>query len=260
MTDVVQSMQDIFAAVTQELTVILVFFLSLALWRHVGQRNKANKQWKTLPPKPSVTQKKAGLEHHEKPIDGKVLQAIQAAEVQMLQLLEQREFTRALNFFRTFERDGRDKHFSEALFSAFIQSSIRVGKIDVVERLVRSMKRHGTTPSREFWRTTLKMLSSRKHYDACLAIYTTLGRALPSDKVVFSCLINGALESGAADKAAGMLDRYREADLDPRDHVLLFRTYVAITDVESAEKVFKSLGENMSSLMLNLLLLTCVQS
>lgn len=257
-----QSVQDVFAAVTQELTVILVFFLSLALWKHLGNRNKAKKQaWKTLTPQsPAALHKKVAVEQHEKPLDARVLQALQAAEAQMLGLLEQREFTRALNFFRTFERDGRDKHFSEALFSAFIQSSIRVGKIDVVERLVRSMKRNGSAPSRDFWRTTLKMLSSRKHYDACLSIFTIFGRALPSDKVVFSCLINGALENGSPEKAAAMLERYSEAGLDPRDHVLLFRTYVAMNDVESAEKTFKALGENMSSLMLNLLLLTCVQA
>merc|ERR1719487_1015819 len=57
-----------------------------------------------------------------------------------------------------------------------------------------------------------------------------------------------------------MLDRYSESDLDPKDHVLLFRTYVALNDAESAEKVFKRLGEDMSSLMLNLLLLTCVNA
>jgi len=106
----------------------------------------------------------------------------------------------------------------------------------------------------------LKMLSSRKHFDVCLTIYSIFGRSLPADKIIFSCLINGALESGAADRAAAMLDRYREAGLDPKDHVLLFRTFVAMNDVDAAEKVFRALGEQMTSLMLNLLLLTCVNT
>lgn len=41
--------------------------------------------------------------------------------------------------------------------------------------------------------------------------------------------------------------------------MLLFRTYVAVNDVDTAEKVFRELGPNMSALMLNLLLLTCVK-
>jgi len=254
------AIQDVFAAVTQELTVILVFFISLLLWKHIGERNKANKKLKAVASQsfqPAAPKKVAVA---DEVVDAKVLQAMQTAEGQMMKLLEQREFTRALNFFRTFERDGRERHFSEALFSAFIQSAIRVGKIDVVERLLRSMKRRGAMPSSDFWRTIFKMLSSRKHFDACLSIYAVFGRALPADKVVFSCLINGALENGAPDRAAAMLERYREADLDPRDHVLLFRTYVAINDVESAEKTFRALGEDMTALMLNLLLLTCVQA
>jgi len=263
-SQIVSSIQDVFAAVTQELMVILVFFISLALWKHIGERNKAGKQPKTIassyhsPLKP--LRKDVPVERgFANVLDNNQLKAIHAAEGQMMKLLEQREFTRALNFFRTFERDGRDRHFSESLISGFIQSAIRVGKIDVVERLLRSLKRHGGNPSCEFWRTTLKMLSSRKHFDTCLAIYQIWGSALPADKVIFSCLINGALENGAPERAAAMLDRYRDADLEPKDYVLLFRTYVAVTDVESAEKIFRQLGPNMTSLMLNLLILTCVK-
>jgi len=263
---IVGQVQDVFAAVTQELMVILVFFISLALWKHIGERNKAVKQPKIVatsyqsPAKPPRKEAKVDQVVQHKPLDPQQKKAIQAAEAQMLKLLEQREFTRALNYYRSFERDGRERDFSEALISAFIQSAIRVGKIDVVERLLRSVKRHGGAPSCDFWRTTLKMLSSRKHFDACLSIYQVWGSSLPADKVIFSCLINGALENGAADRAATMLDRYRESDLDPKDYVLFFRTYVAVSDMESAEKVFKELGPNMTSLMLNLLILTCVKS
>jgi len=266
MADVAQaigSIQDFFAAVAQELLVTLAFFFSLALWKYIGQRNKSGKQKKTKkihsPREPS---KKVVVGHSAKVApDAKTLQNIKAAEEQMLRLLDQREFTRALNFFRTFERDGRDIHFTEALFGSLIQSAIRVGKVDVVERLLRSMQRNGTEPSREFWRTVLKMLSSRKHFEVCLNIFSIFGRSLPSDKVIFSCLINGALEHGAPDRAVAMLHRYREAtDLDPRDYVLLLRTYVAVGDVDAAESVFRELGPRMTALMLNLVLLTCVQA
>lgn len=259
------TVQDAFAAATQELMVMLVFFFSLLLWKHIGKRTKSAQaqKFKGKASPQIVPLKKLAAEHAPSPVDGKVMQAspaTQAAETQMLKLLEQREFTRALNFFRTFERDGRDRCFSDALYSSFIQSAIRVGKIDVVDRLLRSMRRRGTEPTREFWWTTLKMLSSRKHYETCLAIHSIFGRSLPADKVIFSCLINSALESGNPERAVAMLERYKEAGIEPRDNILLFRTFVATGDVNAAEASFRELGEHMTPLMLNLLLLTCVNA
>jgi pentatricopeptide repeat protein len=258
------SAQDIFTMLTQELLVVLVFFISLALWKHVGKRSKPVKAQKVVsgpndtnlikPPQKMV------VTEIQPPVDRKVDQVIKAAEIQMMKLLEQRQFTRALNFYRTFERDGRDRFFSEALLSSFVQSAIRVGKIDIVERILRSMSRRGEQPSCEFWQTTFKMLSSRKHFDCCLIVYNMFGSSLPPDKVVFSCLINAALESSAPERAASMLDRYRESGIDPREYVLLFRTYVAVNDGPSAEATFRELGENMTSLMLNLVLLISINA
>lgn len=249
---------------TQEILVLVVFFLSLALWKHIGKKSKPVKAQKVVHGLYEATeikqpQKKVAA-NQQPPVDQNMMQRVKEAESQMMKLLEQREFTRALNFFRTFERDGRDRYFSEALVSAFVQSAIRVGKIDVVERIIRGMSRRGGEPSCEFWQTTLKMLSSRKHYDCCLAVYMIFGSSLPADKVVFSCLINAALETGLPERAQSMLRRYKEADIDARDHVLLFRTYVAIKDSVSAEETFRELGEDMTSLMLNLVLLTSVNA
>jgi len=260
------SIADTFTAVTQELLVIVVFFVSLLLFKYIGQRHNAGKQkWKTpsSPPCSPVTPAKKPLKRAEVSggnFDGNAQKAAQEAETQMTKLLEQREFTRALSLFRKFERDGSERYFSEALFASFIQSAIRVGKIDVVERLLRSMKNRGAVPSNDFWKTTLKVLSSRKHFDVCLSIHASYGRSLPADKVIYSCLINAALESGAPERASAMIGAYQEADLEPKDHVLIFRTYVAMNDVESAAKVFEALGEHITTLMLNLLLLTCVNA
>lgn len=262
MMNIVQFIQDVFPEVAQELTVFSVFFISLILFNYLGQRNKAVKKQKSLassPRKPSLLPKKAGLEHRSKATDCSQPADIQKAEKQMLQLLESNEFTRALNLYRGFLGTGRDHQFSEALLLPFIQSAIRVGKIDVVERLLRSMmSRRSSKPSDGFWQTTVKMLSSRKHFETCLWIYNTYGSSLPTDKVIFSCLINGALENKAPKLAAAMIDRYCEADLEAKDYVLVFRTYVATKDLESAEKLFESLGEAVTSMILNLLLLICV--
>jgi len=261
------STMDMCSVVTQEILVMAVFFGSLFLWKSIKDGKKKSCK-KSLTPQhcpPSTPPKKPfrAETRSEVPLDsleGSVLPAIRAAEAEMMKLLDQREFTRALNLLRKSERDGHCRYFSEAFFASFTQSAIRVGKIDVMDRLLHAMKHRSEKPTSEFWRTTLKMLSSRKHFDGCLSIYASFGRSLAADKVVFSCLINAALDNGTPEHAAAMLDRYQEADLDPKDYVICFRTYVATRDVESAARTFDSLGEKVTSLMLNLLLSTCVNA
>jgi hypothetical protein len=115
--------------------------------------------------------------------------------------------------YRSFEREGLDQYFvNEAMFYCFIQSAIRVGKLDVVERLLKLTMQNRLTPSLEFWHTVVKMLSSRKRYQCCVNIFAMCGPALPKDKVIFSCLINAALESGMPDRALPMLELYKEGD------------------------------------------------
>lgn len=257
------------AAFAQELLVLGVFFFSFLAWRHLGRglglargsKLAVGREDPAKPPRKREAARKSSAPAPAPQPQTPQPPQVRAAEQQMLRHLEQREFTRALNMYRALERDGRDRSFSVELYAAFIQSSIRVGKIDVVERMMQAMRRCGLTPSLQFWQTTLKMLSSRKHFSACLSAHAAYGELLPADKVVFSCLINAALEVGATSRAAAMLERYGQADIDAKDHVLFFRTYVALRDVDAAEAVFRRLGAaGASTLMLNLLLLTCVNA
>lgn len=188
-------------------------------------------------------------------------QRAKEAEAKMLALLEAREFSAALNTYRMCEREGLDRYFTnEAVYGGFIRSAVRVNKIDVVERMLRLMIRNRVAPSMDFWHSTLKMLSSRKHYSVCVVVYAAYGSMLPNDKVIFSCLINAALESGEPERAASMLGRYMCCDLDPVDYVTAFRTYVAIGDSNAAEKLVSDLGPKMTPLMLNLGLLACINA
>lgn len=184
-----------------------------------------------------------------------------ATEQQLIRLLEQREFTRALNIYRAAERDGRDGMFtSEAMFSSFIQSAIRVGKVDVIERLLVTMHRNGLQPSLTFWQTSLKMLSSRKHFSTVVSAYEVFASNLPTDKVTFSCLINGALECNKLDAAAAMLDQYGQSGLDSKDYVLHFRTYAASALPGPAIDLLTRMLQKgtATTLMVNLALLACV--
>merc|ERR1719183_2110935 len=94
-------LQDILAAVTQELLVLFVFFLSLALWKYIGRKSNV-KKLKTLSthsPQPAarafsekmvmVAAKTKVMEPQEEVIYEKQQQAIRAAETQMMKLLEQ---------------------------------------------------------------------------------------------------------------------------------------------------------------------------
>merc|ERR1719409_2206741 len=99
--------------------------------------------------------------------------------------------------YRALEREGSDCFLSEEMFSSFIQSAIRVGKLDVVDRMLRSMRKNKFQPSQLFWQTTMKMLSSRKHFSSCLTAYEVWDKQMPCDKIVYSCLINASLEIGA---------------------------------------------------------------
>lgn len=86
---------------------------------------------------------------------------------------------------------------------------------------------------------------------------------LPDDKIVYSCLINAALECRKPQVAAGMLECLDRVLLESKDYILHFRTYSALADVpsaEAAEHAFRKLGDSASNLQLNLVLLAWVNA
>jgi len=178
---------------------------------------------------------------------------------QMLKLLEMKEFTRALNHWRALEREGSDSQFTDENFYAqFLQSACRVGKTDVCERLLQTMRTNEMRPSIAFWQSLLKMFSSRRLYQVCLQAHSLFGEMIPPDRVAYSCLINAALECNNAEHAVTMLPAYRRAPLEPKDYILFFRAYTAAGDHDGVVNIFRELKSQTTTLMLNLLLLTFV--
>lgn len=252
-------------AFAHEIVVLGVFVVSYTIWHRIGQHAQKMRAAKKLaswstPVQVSSSVTSAKVQQFSEVRARTPDASSKATEAQILKHLDQREFTRALNLYRSVERAGRDCSFSEEFYSSFIQSAVRVGKIDVVERLLHTMKRNRLQPSLQFWQTTLKMLSSRKHYNTCLSIQALFARQIPTDKIVYSCFINAALEVGSHEKARDLLSLYAECGIDAKDHVLFFRTYVALKDVDAAVEIFKKLDGQGTTLMLNLLLLTCVNA
>jgi pentatricopeptide repeat protein len=259
-SETVQTLQ--IAAYTEELLMLVACIIAFCIWQRLPSRRSMSKRKALALEKAASLQGDAYCDtpqkEHTAATDSEAQFDNSPMEQRLMQHLEQREFTRALNMYRSLERSGRPHYFSENLYSAFIQSAVRVSKIDVVERMFQAMKQNRAVPSIDFWQTMLKQLSSRKHFNTVLMAYTLFNKQIPSDKVIFSCLINAALEIGALDNVGVMLERYRESNIEGKDHVLFFRAYVALNDVDSAIRVFHKLGDQVTPLMLNLLLLTCV--
>jgi len=262
---------SVLAAVSQELAVLGVFLVSYALWHilgdHLGLIKRRAQAARKLPAGESPSRGPKRLDAKPSRSEVETAPAVpdehtKALEAQMLRHLEQHEFTHALNMYRNLNRasDRTEYHFSENFYLAFLESAVRVGKTDVVERLLRALRRSQLVPTHDFWRRVLKMLSSRKLFSIVLAVDSLFQRQLPNDKVVWSCLANAALEVGDANRAASMLDEYSKAGIGIKDHVLFFRTYLALKDADKAEAIFEKLGAEVTSLMLNLLLLTCVNT
>jgi pentatricopeptide repeat protein len=138
----------------------------------------------------------------------------QFMEKKMIKLLENKSFRHALNLFRFVRRTVGVQEYTEELFLPFIQSAIRVGKMDVVEYMLKSMTEIPTlsAPSHHFWRTILKYLVSRKEYAACLSAHDLFGSKVPLENVVFRCLITAELEMGLPDHDRRVLKRLALGD------------------------------------------------
>lgn len=262
--DITDSVQEVITAVSQEILALVFFAISFWIFKCLNGRRAhliKNDQALRLKKKAAFSESSPKSLARSNTVRAENMEKVQAAEAQIMNMLEAREFTAALNAYRGYEREGFDRYFTnEAMYSGFIQSAVRVGKIDVVERMLRIMSRNRLSPSVNFWHSTLKMLSSRKHYSSCLLVFASYGHMLPNDKVIFSCLINAALEHGATDKAVPMLRRYQKCDLEPADYITAFRIHVALNDAEAAEKLFLQMEGDMTPLMLNLVLLACINA
>lgn len=244
--------------ILSELTAISFFAVSVVFWHIVKSRSLANRQSKALP---AAKLAKLSSPIEDPPQRRAPPDKIEVIEERMMAFLQQKEFTRTLSIFRGLERDGRDRELTnEELLSSFAVTAIRVEKYDVVEKILRLAKRNEVEFSVKSWRTFLKMLSTKKCYSLCLLTSTIFGEVLPEDQVVFSCLINAALDAHTPQEAVGILKRYKCSDVEPKDWILFFRTYAAICDADAAEALFCELADGMTSLMLNLLLLTCVNA
>jgi len=253
--------------------VVLVFFVSSLVWRM--RRSPAGKRVDVakLPSTsrqmlPNITTVNKSVVRT--PCQGSLPQSaavrpappesLKQIEQEMMGRLSKNNFTAALSMYRSCERDGHDAHLGAEVHLAFIQSAIRVGKLDVVDRMIRKIKMNGMEVSAEFLRVVCKLLSSRKHFNIIITVHAVWGRSLPVDRIIFSCIVNACLATGSYDRGLSALEQWSACgNIGVNDYVLFFRTYAAVGDMDRAEKLFLDLGRKTSTLMLNLVILTCVK-
>lgn len=130
-------------------------------------------------------------------------------EEKMIKLLESKRFRHALNLFRFVRRSVGVQDYTESLFLPFIQSAIRVEKMDVVEYMLRCMAETPklSAPTQHFWRTVLLYLASRKEFGACLIAHDIFGSNIRLDSPIFQVLMTAELEMGVPEHDRRALKR-----------------------------------------------------
>lgn len=282
---IVRGLQDgILTVFPQEFLFLVVFFASFSVWRRLNQQSKrrrlnggssSSKQEsddvaevikgsrRSSADSDTSSDSQSSRRYPEdgvrsrKDVARSTEDSAKAAEETILAHLDRREFTRALNLYRSWERNGQEGHFSEEIYLALLQSAVRVSKPDVVEKLLYAMHRTGRVPSVKFFQNSLRMLSSRKHFNLCLIIQSLFQEHMPDDRVILSCIINAALDLNVPHRAVELLERYRGCDVQVPEYVLCFRVYAAVRDIDAAEALFRKLGSSVTSLMFNIVLQIC---
>merc|ERR1719401_2365057 len=94
-----------------------------------------------------------------------------------------------------------------------------------------TMLAKGLTLSKDLWVASLKMLSVRKQFGHCLSLYCKFSNYIPADGVIFSCLVNSALEQKDARATTHMLNRMsKEPEVHYHEHPCLFFRAYAMTE------------------------------
>lgn len=177
-------------------------------------------------------------------------------------------YSMALRLFRLMERTGNLRNLSdERLYFALLQAAVRVGHPEVTEEVLTLMKKYGVRPGGDFFRSTLKLLSSKRYYQQCLIVFKAFGGEggglLPSEKAVYSCIAVAAAELGEVQVAERCVELSRAAGLEltARDVATLLRTHskrgswkAAVAELQRIRQT----GDTIDVVGVNVVLTACV--
>lgn len=239
-----------------EVAIVLTFFVSMAFWRTLilwkDQGGKRAKHGVEVSPPLGSGKRRSGSAARE--------------EVQRIQGLAQSHYTTALRAYRELVRSGDEAAIrDEELYASLVYASIRVGHLDVVRELLGAMTRRGLRPSPDFWRSVVKLLSSKRLYADCLSLHEAFGDPQALDPTVCSCVSAAAVSCGRPDKALELIEHLRisGARITCREYGCLFRFYAnaptgGAQSARLVERLWAS-GVEVGTLTLNRVLASCVQ-
>jgi len=148
-------------------------------------------------------------------------------------------------------------------FSALLQSAVRAGHPELVERLLDDMARAKIERTLSFYESAMKVLAGKKNYREALAVYQRLhSEGFKASPVTLSCLINFAAELGDLDSAIGFFEQLASTSTPSiRAYMMALRVYSKRQDWSKSLEIFRSMqerGVQIDSLILNAVLATGV--
>jgi len=155
------------------------------------------------------------------------------------------------------------KHRPIDIFNMLVQCAGRIGRTELIEVLFEEMTSAGIPKSLAFYKSTIKMLASKKYYKEGMYVYSCLeADGLDPSPVILSCLVSFAGELGDSERAISFFNRLAACSTPS------FRDYTAILLVHSRDhnwsKSVAVLGDMqdrkapIDSLVLNIVLSTGV--
>jgi len=146
-------------------------------------------------------------------------------------------------------------------YSTLVQSAVRAGQPQVVEKLLDDMASGNIERTLSFYESVMKVLAGKKHYQQALGVYGRLtSEGFKASPVTLSCLVNFAAELGDLDKAIGFFEQLASTSTPSiRAYMVALRVYSKRQDWSKSMEIFRSMqsrGVPIDSLILNSVLAT----
>jgi pentatricopeptide repeat protein len=160
----------------------------------------------------------------------------------------------------------RSKRYSAAdFFSALLQAAVRAERPEFAEILLDDMVIAEVERTLAFYESAMKVLSSKKHYQAALNVYNRLAaEGLKASPVTLSCLINFTTELEDFDRAIGFFEQLASTSTPSiRAYMTILRVHSKRQDWPSSLQILRSMQEtkvHIDTLIMNTVLSTGVSA
>lgn len=157
------------------------------------------------------------------------------------------------------------RHSGLDFYSMLVQSAVRIGRPEMVERLLDDMASAKIERTLSFYESVMKVLAGKKNYRQALAVFDRLNsEGFKASPVTLSCLINFTAELGDLDRAIGFFEELASTSTPSiRAYMMALRVYSKRQDWTKSLEILRSMQARdvpIDSLILNSVLATGVAS